>query len=700
MYAHLRPTGAPVSHRSTSPARKDTLYGTPSRDLHTSSYSSPAAIRAYASPVSPSSPVSPGGWTPRSVHSPLTPIQSSSSRYTITPAQREMVLQAARRHWDDPNGLPQVIRDVKATLLLPSVAATINLVEEVIGKPLPPDLIEECIDSEPRPPCVNGLMCPYVSERTHLDRYTHPCPRYYDIGQCGLVNNPTHTRFYSHGDQRPIGTASLGVLDPQALEPLSQSLTPRSLIPSPTPRFSTAHSPHDTRYSPRNKQATTTPAYATPRVRTPELQGGITTPSTPPTANISQQVDPSAAWLEYMSLMKKKETTILQKKYAKGAVVTVEQKGEGMIREYRGLPNISRFITWLANLMMTPSGTVVTSVDGDGTTARAVWKCPPSGFASVREVMSFAENGKIQKQKIFMEYRKPEKRVREPRSPRVLGPPEPFSNDPRLRGTPLTPKAEPKPRITTPPCYGANCSRASPTHYSRMTDEQRESVTPSRTTRSKVVVRKESREPEPELTPSEIEEQAEAAVRIQAKFRGMQTRKKIREEAPRRQEEDDDHKEQVHAATKIQAGFRGRKARKEVNEKKEQAEQEHAATMIQAGFRGRMARREAQEKKEQAEAATKIQANFRGRKARKEVEGLKDKGEEPRRLQPAPIGRKESQEKREQEHAATKIQASFRGQKARKELQEKKEQEHAATKIQASFRGQKARKELKDQGKI
>jgi len=66
--------------------------------------------------------------------------------------------------------------------------------------------------------------------------------------------------------------------------------------------------------------------------------------------------------------------------------------------------------------------------------------------------------------------------------------------------------------------------------------------------------------------------------------------------------------EEAVAATKIQAQFRGHQVRKEA------AEQEVAATKIQAQFKGHQARKE---RAEEAQAATKIQAQFRGHQVRK-----------------------------------------------------------------------------------
>jgi len=99
-------------------------------------------------------------------------------------------------------------------------------------------------------------------------------------------------------------------------------------------------------------------------------------------------------------------------------------------------------------------------------------------------------------------------------------------------------------------------------------------------------------------------EQADAALRIQAIYRGRKERqgaagKKIAE-----------NKEMSDAARKIQATRRGQQQRRE------DREQAAAATKMQANQRGRQSRRGAAERQEQEAAALKIQARLRGNNAR------------------------------------------------------------------------------------
>ncbi|KAK3087582.1 hypothetical protein FSP39_007811 [Pinctada imbricata] len=189
----------------------------------------------------------------------------------------------------------------------------------------------------------------------------------------------------------------------------------------------------------------------------------------------------------------------------------------------------------------------------------------------------------------------------------------------------------------------------------------------------------------------QIEKENKAATKIQAGVKGHQARKKlaekkaeikkedanIKEDNAKRQKEQDaksQKQKEDEAATKIQAGFRGHQTRKEI--KKQKGEKEVNNAMGYSSGRSR----DTLGNDEEEAAATKIQANYRGHKVRKEMNEKKSK----------------KKEEDEEEAAATKIQAGFRGHKARKEVQQRKEEEKAATKIQAGFRGHQVRKELKN----
>lgn len=106
-------------------------------------------------------------------------------------------------------------------------------------------------------------------------------------------------------------------------------------------------------------------------------------------------------------------------------------------------------------------------------------------------------------------------------------------------------------------------------------------------------------------------QEAEAATKIQATFRGYKARRELSQED--------------HAAAKIQAGFRGYRVRKEMKTGPGVSEsagalsagsvESAAATKIQAGVRGFLVRRR---NLKEEKAATKIQAGFRGYHTRKQ----------------------------------------------------------------------------------
>ena len=190
----------------------------------------------------------------------------------------------------------------------------------------------------------------------------------------------------------------------------------------------------------------------------------------------------------------------------------------------------------------------------------------------------------------------------------------------------------------------------------------------------------------------DLDEQAAAAVKIQAMHRGKQARGEMQEQ-----------KEQTAAAVKIQAVHRGKQACKELEEQKEQTA---AAVKIQAMHRGKQARKELEEQKEQTAAAVKIQAMHRGKQARKELEEQKEQTAAVLKIQAVHRGkqtrmelRREREEQAELAAAALKIQAVHRGEQTRMELRKQREEEQeqaaAALKIQAVHRGKQTRMELR-----
>lgn len=150
----------------------------------------------------------------------------------------------------------------------------------------------------------------------------------------------------------------------------------------------------------------------------------------------------------------------------------------------------------------------------------------------------------------------------------------------------------------------------------------------------------------------------EAATKIQAGFRGHKTRQDLKKQKENQQVKDakkssvntgktasnrnQKTSEEDIAATKIQAGFRGHQTRKELAQKKAIKEDKKAM----------------KEDKELDQAATKIQANYRGHKTRKEL----------KKNQPPKDNNKTTKYSSEEEQAATKIQAGFRGHQTRRQL--------------------------------
>eukprot|EP00105_Crassostrea_gigas_P027637 XP_011449042.1 PREDICTED: uncharacterized protein DDB_G0283357 isoform X23 [Crassostrea gigas] len=149
----------------------------------------------------------------------------------------------------------------------------------------------------------------------------------------------------------------------------------------------------------------------------------------------------------------------------------------------------------------------------------------------------------------------------------------------------------------------------------------------------------------------------EAATKIQAGFRGHKTRQDLKKQKENQQVKDakkssvntgktaskgnQKMSEEDLAATKIQAGFRGHQTRKELAQKKvmkEDKELDQAATKIQANYRGHKTRKELKKNQppkdnnkttkfsnEEEQAATKIQAGFRGHQTRKQLNQQDDK---------------------------------------------------------------------------
>ncbi|XP_063441381.1 uncharacterized protein LOC134721963 isoform X7 [Mytilus trossulus] len=232
---------------------------------------------------------------------------------------------------------------------------------------------------------------------------------------------------------------------------------------------------------------------------------------------------------------------------------------------------------------------------------------------------------------------------------------------------------------------------------------------------------KNPKEKQPETKEEEVDidlndpEVEKAATKIQAGFRGHQTRKEMQSKTDVKSEEKvPEKKEEVEevvdidlndpdvekAAIKIQAGFKGFQTRKEMQSKKSDTE-------VKTEQKTEAKKEEKQEEEVDidledpatADAALKIQAGFRGYKTRKELQGQVEEGKT-----------KESEsntESKEETKTESKVEETKTESKVEETKTESKEEEvdidltdpeveKAATKIQAGFKGYKTRKGIQD----
>ncbi|KAJ9459325.1 Kinesin light chain [Diplonema papillatum] len=204
------------------------------------------------------------------------------------------------------------------------------------------------------------------------------------------------------------------------------------------------------------------------------------------------------------------------------------------------------------------------------------------------------------------------------------------------------------------------------------------------------------------------EEQNKAAAKLQSQYRGHAARKKVAEMKSTRKQAGEEvaseerrlkadartaeliEKEEADAAMKIQAQWRGKQGRDEVEKKRmERAEAEMAGLGAE--------RNQTRTSIAGEEAATKIQAATRGHQARRSI------SEHPL----AEHDRSPEAKAQERDAAATKIQSAARGQGARRSVAdldrpidqkaaETQEQEEAARRIQAQARKHSLHKSLHD----
>eukprot|EP00002_Diphylleia_rotans_P003005 TRINITY_DN119_c0_g1_i5.p1 TRINITY_DN119_c0_g1~~TRINITY_DN119_c0_g1_i5.p1 ORF type:complete len:773 (-),score=224.70 TRINITY_DN119_c0_g1_i5:311-2629(-) len=278
---------------------------------------------------------------------------------------------------------------------------------------------------------------------------------------------------------------------------------------------------------------------------------------------------------------------------------------------------------------------------------------------------------------------------------------------------------------------------------------------------------------------AKLSDQELAAAKIQATYRGHAVRKDIKEQSPNGPQDEpkktspveskaekpaDANPSEDEAALKIQAAYRGHSVRKELKngsqgEKENPSKgatptetstagpslnEDEAAAKIQAAYRGHSVRKElkngsqngsenvskgvtptetsnAGPSLDEDEAAAKIQAAYRGHSVRKELKNGSQNGSENVSKGVTPTETSNAGPSLDEDEAALKIQAAYRGHAVRKELKSggsgrgsdaveqkaeeqvvdesnKPSEDEAALKIQAAYRGHAVRKELKSGG--
>ena len=219
-----------------------------------------------------------------------------------------------------------------------------------------------------------------------------------------------------------------------------------------------------------------------------------------------------------------------------------------------------------------------------------------------------------------------------------------------------------------------------------------------------------------------------ATAKIQAGYKGMRTRRDMKDkkeddakpEEPEEEEVDIDLEDpEVQAATeKIQAGYKGLKTRRALKEKHEDDISDKPLAEENKG------KPEAEEEEvdidledPEVQAATeKIQAGYKGMRTRRDMKDKKE--EDAKQKEPDEEEVDIDLEDPEVQAATAKIQAGYKGMRTRRDLQEKKpdtagenatenensvdidlhdkEVQEATVKIQAGYRGMQTRKELKN----
>jgi len=220
----------------------------------------------------------------------------------------------------------------------------------------------------------------------------------------------------------------------------------------------------------------------------------------------------------------------------------------------------------------------------------------------------------------------------------------------------------------------------------------------------------------------------DAAIKIQARFRGSSGRKLVAELEVRKRNQTGRKKktkgspknwkktpekkfaekaeiemiETYQAQSVIAKHVKGHLARKQTMEiKRARTASDQSATLIQAAIRKKKAKAIAKEKKEQKEASVKLQGMMRKRKATQIVQKKKKQKDASVKLQ-GMVRKKKAKavvkEKKDQKDASVKLQGLVRKKKAKAVVKEKKDQKDASMKLQGMVRQKKARETIAKKG--
>ncbi|KAJ9463384.1 hypothetical protein DIPPA_08827 [Diplonema papillatum] len=497
-------------------------------------------------------------WT----HRPFETSRYQASPDDVSPRYQrssEVVLAAVHRHWSDPNGLPNVVQDIQNDLQLDSTEDALTLIERQLGKRLPADLVQQCLERR-QAPCTYGLRCPYTTERAHIDRFSHPCLQFFEDGTCSQTKNRVHMRYFSHVERSADEEEDGDDVEARVNSQTRASTSPR--------------------------------------------KGRVET----------EVSDETAFGRYYYDCLRSRDIKLLAALYAPDAVVDLRNEQDGHMQEFQDA-SIEDYLTWILDKYAERRLQVTLSVPKPKT-VKANWKCAATGLRMVRDDFLLVDNapdangGKprtkylIAKHRSVVHHSKAERSPRDrSRTPRQRGPPEPFSDDPRLWGKPLTPSAEDerqrlrdrmaaagKQRHADDGARGNICSRSPcPRPASPRRLRNAPTTSPPRGRGSPAGER--------------LMDNA-AATKIQAAFRGRRARAQAgigSSPSPRHEREHDEEEPASHDPTAAQHELRVETQRMDpsgasldatlTDQPEESMPYEKAATKLQAGIRGFLSRR-------------------------------------------------------------------------------------------------------------